>query len=109
MRVTDVPHASLDAPDIGRQESTSTAVLEKPSEPYEVLLWNDPVNVFDYVAYVLQKIFGYDEAKAERLMLIAHNEGRAAVWSGEQQRCIAYAQALHGYGLQATVAGGGDR
>ncbi|HEX9762074.1 MAG TPA: ATP-dependent Clp protease adapter ClpS, partial [Acidimicrobiia bacterium] len=50
--------------------------------PWQVVVWNDPVNTMSYVVYVLRKLFGYDETKATRLMLQVHYEGRAIVSDG---------------------------
>ena len=44
--------------------------------PWVVLVWNDPINLMSYVAYVFQKLFGYSKDKAEQLMLQVHHEGR---------------------------------
>jgi ATP-dependent Clp protease adaptor protein ClpS len=92
----------------GTQRNTETVVLEKPDLPYEVVLWNDDVNVSEIVVIALQRVFSYPASRSEQLMLIAHTEGRASVWSGARDRCIAYVQALHSYGLNATVDGGGS-
>jgi ATP-dependent Clp protease adaptor protein ClpS len=45
-------------------------------KPWQVVVWNDPVNTMSYVVYVFRKLFGYDEAKATKLMLQVHHEGR---------------------------------
>src|SRR4051794_18432124 len=47
--------------------------------PWVVLVWNDPVNLMDYVVFVFQKLFGYSRAKATRLMQQVHYEGKAVV------------------------------
>ena len=30
-------------------------------KPWQVVVWNDPVNTMGYVVYVFRKLFGYDE------------------------------------------------
>ncbi len=88
---------------------TSTVIRETPSDTpvharrWIVIVWNDPVNLMTYVTYVLQKLFGYSHQHARRLMLQVHNEGRAVVASGTQERCEHDAQRLHTYGLWATI------
>ena len=37
-------------------------------------------------------------------MLLVHNEGRAVVANGPREEMERHAHAMHGYGLQATVA-----
>ena len=71
--------------------------------PWIVIVWNDPINLMDYVTYVFQKLFGYSRAKATRLMLQVHHEGRAVVASGTREKCEIDVQRLHAYGLWATM------
>ncbi len=68
-----------------------------------VIVWDDPVNLMDYVVFVFQELFGFDEPKATRLMLQVHNEGKAAVYAGPREQAEMNVQRLHGYGLWATV------
>lgn len=86
-----------------------TAPLEDVAEqlttadPWATVVWNDPVNLMSYVTWVFRSYFGYVQEKAERLMLQVHREGRAVVSSGGREQMEADAQAMHGYGLWATV------
>ena len=56
-----------------------------------------------YVTLVLQKLFGYDKAKATRLMLQVHHEGKAAVSSGTREKAEYDVARLHAHGLWATM------
>ena len=71
--------------------------------PWIVLVWNDPVNLMSYVTYVFQAYFGYSKDKAHKLMLDVHNKGRAVVSSGTREEMERDVQAMHGYGLWATL------
>jgi ATP-dependent Clp protease adaptor protein ClpS len=71
--------------------------------PWIVIVWNDPINLQQYVVLVFQKLFGYSRAKATRLMLQVHNEGRAVVAAGTRERCEIDVARLHAYGLWATM------
>jgi ATP-dependent Clp protease adaptor protein ClpS len=73
------------------------------SKPWVTIVWNDPVNLMSYVAFVFQKYFGYDKAKAEKLMLEVHREGKSAVSSGTREEMERDVQAMHEYGLWATM------
>ena len=53
---------------------------------WQVLVWNDPINLMSYVVYVLQKLFGYSLDKATQLMLEVHNDGRSVVATVERER-----------------------
>ncbi|MEX0873979.1 MAG: ATP-dependent Clp protease adapter ClpS [Actinomycetota bacterium] len=85
----------IDVPD--QDEST------KRDRPWLVIVHNDPVNLMSYVTWVLQKLFGYPRAKAHKLMLQVHNEGRAIVSSGAREKAEADCYRLHSYGLWATM------
>lgn len=77
---------------------------EVVERPWRVIVWDDPVNLMTYVTYVFQSYFGYPRGEAERLMLLVHTEGRAVVASGNREAMERHVQAMHAYGLQATVA-----
>lgn len=72
-------------------------------KPWRVVVWNDPVNTMSYVVYVFRKLFGYDEAKATKLMLQVHNEGRAIVSDGPREKAELDCFRLHNHGLWATI------
>ena len=44
-----------------------------------VIVWDDPINLMDYVTFVFQKLFGYSREKAHQLMLDVHLKGKAIV------------------------------
>ena len=71
--------------------------------PWVTVVWNDPVNLMNYVTYVFQRVFGYPKAKAEKLMLDVHHKGKAVVAVGSRESMEHNAEVLHGYGLWATV------
>ena len=71
--------------------------------PWIVIVWNDPINLMSYVTLVLRRLFGYSEAKATKLMLQVHEEGKAVVASGQRERCELDVSRLHAHGLWATM------
>ena len=71
--------------------------------PWQTVVWNDPVNLMSYVTYVFESYFGYPTPKAEKLMLQVHHDGRAVVSSGPRERMEVDVQAMHRYGLWATM------
>ena len=71
--------------------------------PWVTVVWNDPVNLMDYVTHVFMTHFGYAKEKATELMLAVHNEGRAAVSNGSREEMERDVEAMHGYGLWATL------
>ncbi|MGL5829410.1 MAG: ATP-dependent Clp protease adapter ClpS, partial [Angustibacter sp.] len=60
-------------------------------------------NLMSYVSFVFQQYFGYSKEKSERLMMDVHVKGRAAVAHGDREVMERHVEALHGYGLWATM------
>ena len=89
----------------------SIAPLEKeqldsetlPNTPWVCIVWNDPVNLMNYVTYVFITYFKYSKEKAEKLMLQVHNEGKSVVSSGSREEMERDVNAMHSYGLWATL------
>jgi ATP-dependent Clp protease adaptor protein ClpS len=71
--------------------------------PWVVIVWNDPINLMSYVAFVLRKLFGYSKDEATRMMLQVHNEGKAVVSTGEKEKAEFEVARLHAHGLWATL------
>jgi len=74
-----------------------------PDTPWVVLVWNDPINTMNYVAFIFQKLFGFSKEKAQRLMLDVHHKGRAVVANGTREECEVHVFRLHEHGLWATM------
>jgi ATP-dependent Clp protease adaptor protein ClpS len=74
-----------------------------PDFPWIVIVWNDPINLMSYVTFVLQKLFGFPKAKAEKLMLDVHQKGKAVVSSGSLEKAELDVFRLHEHGLWATM------
>ena len=71
--------------------------------PWVVIVWNDPINLMSYVTFVLQKLFGFSRARATKLMLQVHNDGKAVVSSGTREKAEHDVSQLHAHGLWATM------
>jgi ATP-dependent Clp protease adaptor protein ClpS len=70
---------------------------------WDVVVWNDRVNLMSYVIWVFRTLFGYRMEEAARLMREIHHEGRAVVDSGHREHAEMSAFRLHHHGLQATL------
>jgi len=71
--------------------------------PWIVIVWNDPINLMSYVTFVFQKLFGYSQEKATKLMLQVHEEGKAVVSGGQREKAEHDVARLHAHGLWATM------
>lgn len=82
---------------------TGTEPEVSPDLPWDVIVWDDPVNLMSYVVFVFKRVFGFPDHLARKLMLEVHEQGRALVASEPREQAERYVQALHGYGLRATM------
>lgn len=86
-----------------------TALAERPTEQgsqvvaWVTIVWDDPVNLMTYVTHVFRTYFGYPKEKATKLMLEVHNNGKAVVASGTREEMERDVNAMHAYGLWATL------
>lgn len=84
------------------RETTNESVVSR-DVPWQTVVWNDPVNLMSYVTHVFRSYFGYSTPEAQRLMLQVHQDGRAIVATGPREEMERHAEAMHEYGLSATV------
>ncbi len=71
--------------------------------PWIVIVWNDPVNLMSYVAFVFQKLFGFSVEKATDLMMDVHEKGKAVVAQGSREEAEMHVYRLHEHSLWATM------
>ncbi len=90
---------TLERPD----EDLDLDIRVDPERPWITIVWNDPVNLTTYVAWVFKTYFGFPPGEAKRLMLLVHHEGRAVVATGTREEMERHVAAMHGYGLWATL------
>jgi len=83
-------------------EAVATVPRSSLDTPWRTIVWNDPVNLMQYVTHVFQNYFGYPRPDAERLMLRVHQDGRAIVATGPREEIERHTEAMHEFGLWAT-------
>lgn len=94
--MTETAPVEIERPDIF--ETTDSDI------PWVVIVWNDPINLMSYVVWVFQKLFGYPNDKATKLMMDVHTKGRAVVSSGPREKAENDVYRLHAHGLWATMS-----
>lgn len=88
------------------QRDEQLVAAESPT--WQTVVWDDPVNLMSYVAYVFQTHFGFRKERAEELMLRVHHHGSAVVAEGGRETMEMHVEALHSYGLWATLRKAGS-
>lgn len=76
--------------------------------PWQTVVWDDPVNLMSYVTFVFQTHFGFSPDHAQQLMLQVHHRGSAVVAEGGREAMEMHVEAMHDYGLWATVREAGS-
>jgi ATP-dependent Clp protease adapter protein ClpS len=87
----------VDRPVVGTE---STTQLE---DMFQVVLYNDDVNTMDRVVQALMQVFGHNETLAVKIMLEAHERGRAVAEVEAETSAKTHRDQLQSYGLIATV------
>lgn len=87
----------------------SSALQEQTERPWQTVVWDDPVNLMSYVSYVFQRHFGMSRERADQLMMQVHNAGSAVVAEGSREAMEMHVEAMHEYGLWATLRQGEDQ
>jgi ATP-dependent Clp protease adaptor protein ClpS len=94
---------SVTAPDSSTLERPEVEDDLRLDKPWITLVWDDPVNLMSYVTFVFTDYFKYPRSKAQRLMMQVHTEGKAVVSTGTREEMERDVQAMHSYGLWATM------
>lgn len=95
-------------PDSATDADEASETHASAQTPWITVVWNDPVNLMSYVTYVFQTYFGYERRRAEKLMMDVHEKGKAVVSSGSREEMERDVEAMHGFGLWATMERSGD-
>jgi len=70
---------------------------------YQVVLFNDDHNAAEFVVVVLIRVFGHPLQLAGKIMLEAHNNGRAIADVEAKELAIKHKQQLESFGLTAAA------
>lgn len=92
-------------PQFGEQPAGQQLIA--PERPWQLVVWDDPVNLMSYVSYVFIEHFGFSRDRAEALMLRVHHDGSTVVAEGSREAMEIHVEAMHSFGLWATVRQGG--
>lgn len=66
-------------PNLGmiREEETKETTIDDSF--YNVIMHNDPKTWFEYVEWILNEVFNYNDVEAEKIALYIHKHGQAIV------------------------------
>jgi ATP-dependent Clp protease adaptor protein ClpS len=84
-------------------EVTEGKIEEAFEKSWNVIVWNDPVNLMSYVVFVFMKVLGFTKEKATRHMLEVHEKGKSLVATETREKAELYFQQLQNFGLTVTL------
>ena len=73
------------------------------SRGWSVIVWNDPVNLMDYVVYVFKTVLKMNEKDASRHMWEVHQKGKSLVARETREKSELLVHRLRSFGLNATM------
>lgn len=85
------------------KELTRTITESTVVDNYQIVLFNDPVNTFDWVIQSLVDVCDHSSQQAEQCAWIVHFKGKYAIKSGTKEDMTARCSALLDRGLTAEV------
>lgn len=80
-----------------------TKSADELAPTYNVICWNDPVNLMTYVTHVFMKLFGWEKQKAQKHMLEVHEKGKSVLVREGAEKAEFYVHELQKYKLHATM------
>jgi ATP-dependent Clp protease adaptor protein ClpS len=89
--------------------STKTEELQSPTdidtttESFTLILYNDNYHSFEEVIDQVIKATGYGYDKAETITMEVHTKGKAAVVSGDLNKCIRAQRVLEEINLRTSI------
>jgi ATP-dependent Clp protease adaptor protein ClpS len=70
---------------------------------WSVIVWNDPINLMDYVVYVFKTVLKMNEQDASRHMWEVHQKGKSIVARETREKSELLVHRLRAFGLNATL------
>jgi ATP-dependent Clp protease adaptor protein ClpS len=80
-----------------------TDTLVTTSQPFQLIVWNDEVNTFEWVIETLEEVCGHTHEQAEQCAYIIHFKGKYAVKQGEYEDLKPKCDAITERGIGATI------
>ena len=91
------------SPEVAPQVDVKEKVEEAFDRGWGVIVWNDPVNLMDYVVFVFKTVLKMNQQTATKHMLEVHNDGKSLVARETKEKAEFLVHRLQGFGLNATM------
>ena len=84
-------------------EDVETALLDTLTTSFNLIVWNDDVNTFDWVIETLVEVCHHTHEQAEQCAFIIHFQGKYAVKQGDYETLKPMREAIIERGINATI------
>jgi ATP-dependent Clp protease adaptor protein ClpS len=84
-------------------EEIEVETLDTLTTSFNLIVWNDNVNTFDWVIETLIEVCGHSEEQAEQCAYIIHFQGKYAVKQGDYETLNPMREAIIDRGINATI------
>lgn len=84
-------------------EHPDTYTLTEIQTPYQLIVWNDDINTFDWVIETLIKVCNHTPEQAEQSAMIVHFKGKCSVKNGDYDFLKPMCDAITERGIGATI------
>jgi ATP-dependent Clp protease adaptor protein ClpS len=84
-------------------EATEEKIKEAFEKNWNVIVWNDPVNLMSWVVFVFMKVLGFNKQKAAKHMLEVHQLGKSLVATESREKAELYHEQIQAHGLSVTI------
>ena len=78
-------------------------VLTETATPFQLVVWNDEVNTFEWVIETLIDVCGHSSEQAEQCAMRIHTQGKYAVKNGDYDDLKPMCDAITERGIGATI------
>jgi ATP-dependent Clp protease adaptor protein ClpS len=89
--------------DTYRKEAEAIETLTAIENTFQLIVWNDEVNSFDWVIQTLIEVCSHSLEQAEQCSMIIHTKGKYAVKDGDYDFLKPMCDAITERGIGATI------
>lgn len=93
----------MNTPEPFKVESEETDLLVEEGSHYQLVVWNDDVNTFQWVIDTLIEVCGHTPEQAEQSAMIIHTKGKYAVKEGAYNVLKMMRDTIIERGINATI------
>ena len=84
-------------------ESQEEDIAVDQTTPFNLIVWNDEVNTFEWVIETLMEVCGHSHEQAEQSAIIIHFKGKSTVKTGDYDTLKPRCDAITDRGIGATI------